>query len=204
MATISSGEQLQQHLIALTVGTPVKDSDRQCLHRTNFRIPRHQALLDELADYVAGGSRTGGASSTSRFGNRIPISANALEIQESIRSVVMPSFPGAPLKNQVSAWIRNHLHQELHDEALATTTSWIRAIVALRHPSHDLQGFCPNCGQQEVMKTSCDGSASIRQSALYYTDERASCRSCSATWEGLEGMKVSACYFIARTNIVHY
>ena len=180
MATISSGEQLQQHLIALTVGTPVKDSDRQCLHRTNFRIPRHQALLDELADYVAGGSRTGGASSSSRFGCRIPISANALEIQESIRSVVMPSFPGAPLKNQVSAWIRNHLHQELHDEALATTTSWIRAIVALRHPSHDLQGFCPNCGEQEVMKTSCDGSTSIRRSALYYTTERASCRSCSA------------------------
>ena len=52
MATISSGEQLQQHLIALTVGTPVKDADRQCLHRTKFRIPRHQALLDELADYV--------------------------------------------------------------------------------------------------------------------------------------------------------
>ena len=192
MATISSGEQLQQHLIALTVGTPVKDADRQCLHRTKFRIPRHQALLDELADYVAGGSRTGGASSTSRFGCRIPISANALEVQESIRSVAMPSFPGAPLKNQVSAWIRNHLHQELHDEALATTTSWIRAIVALRHPSHDLQGFCPNCGEQEVMKTSCDGSTSIRQSALYYTTERASCRSCSATWEGLEGMKVLA------------
>ena len=59
MATISSGEQLQQHLIALTVGTPVKDADRQCLHRQKFRIPRHQALLDELADYVAGGSRTG-------------------------------------------------------------------------------------------------------------------------------------------------
>ena len=192
MATISSGEQLHQHLIALTVGTPVKDSDRQCLHRTNFRIPRHQALLDELADYVAGGSRTGGASSTSRFGSRIPISANALEIQESIRSVVMPSFPGAPLKNQVSAWIRNHLHQELHDEALATTPSWIRAIVALRHPSHDLQGFCPNCGQQEVMKTSCDGSTSIRRPALYYTAERASCRSCSAMWEGLEGMKALA------------
>ena len=192
MANISSGEQLHQHLIALTVGTPVKDSDRQCLHRTNFRIPRHQALLDELADYVAGGSRTGGASSTSRFGSRIPISANALEIQESIRSVVMPSFPGAPLKNQVSAWIRNHLHQELHDEALATTTSWIRAIVALRHPSHDLQGFCPNCGQQEVMKTSCDGSTSIRRPALYYTAERASCRSCSAMWEGLEGMKALA------------
>lgn len=53
MATISSGEQLQQHLIALTVGTPVKDADRQCLHRQKFRIPRHQALLDELADYVA-------------------------------------------------------------------------------------------------------------------------------------------------------
>ena len=189
MATISSGEQLQQHLIALTVGTPVKDTDRQCLHRAKFRIPRHQALLDELADYVAGGSRTGGASSASRFGCRIPISANALEVQESIRSVVMPSFPGAPLKNQVSAWIRNHLHQELHDEALATTTSWIRAIVALRHPSHDLQGFCPNCGEQEVMKTSCDGSTSIRRSALYYTTERASCRSCSAVWEGLEGMK---------------
>ena len=134
MATISSGEQLQQHLIALTVGTPVKDADRQCLHRTKFRIPRHQALLDELADYVAGGSRTGGASSTSRFGCRMPISANALQVQESIRSVVMGSFPGAPLKNQVSAWIRNHLHQELHDEALAITTSWIRAIVALRHP----------------------------------------------------------------------
>ena len=117
MATISSGEQLQQHLIALTVGTPVKDADRQCLHRTKFRIPRHQALLDELADYVAGGSRTGGASSTSRFGCRMPISANALQVQESIRSVVMGSFPGAPLKNQVSAWIRNHLHQELHDEA---------------------------------------------------------------------------------------
>lgn len=192
MATISSGEQLQQHLIALTVGTPVKDADRQCLHRTKFRIPRHQALLDELADYVAGGSRTGGASSTSRFGCRIPISANALEIQESIRSVVMSSFPGAPLKNQVSAWIRNHLHQELHDEALATTTSWVRAIVALRHPSHDLQGFCPNCGEQEVMKTSCDGSTSIRRSALYYTAERASCRSCSAMWEGLEGMKALA------------
>lgn len=192
MATISSGEQLQQHLIALTVGTPVKDSDRQCLHRTKFRIPRHQALLDELADYVAGGSRTGGASSTSRFGCRIPISSNALEIQESIRSVVMPSLPGAPLKNQVSAWIHNHLHQELHDEALATTTSWIRTIVALRHPSHDLQGFCPNCGQQEVMKTSCDGSTSIRRSALYYTAERAYCRSCSAMWEGLEGMKALA------------
>ena len=192
MATISSGEQLQQHLIALTVGTPVKDSDRQCLHRTKFRIPRHQALLDELADYVAGGSRTGGASSTSRFGSRIPISANALEIQESIRAVVMPSFPGAPLKNQVSAWIHNHLHQELHDEALATTTSWIRTIVALRHPSHDLQGFCPNCGQQEVMKTSCDGSTSIRRPALYYTAERAYCRSCSAMWEGLEGMKALA------------
>ena len=192
MATISSGEQLQQHLIALTVGTPVKDTDRQCLHRAKFRIPRHQALLDELADYVAGGSRTGGASSASRFGCRIPISANALEVQESIRSVVMPSFPGAPLKNQVSAWIRNHLHQELHDEALATTTSWIRAIVALRHPSHDLQGFCPNCGEQEVMKTSCDGSTSIRRSALYYTTERASCRSCSAVWEGLEGMKALA------------
>ena len=192
MATISSGEQLQQHLIALTVGTPVKDSDRQCLHRTKFRIPRHQALLDELADYVAGGSRTGGASSTSRFGCRIPISANALEIQESIRAVVMPSFPGAPLKNQVSAWIHNHLHQELHDEALATTTSWIRTIVALRHPSHDLQGVCPNCGQQEVMKTSCDGSTSIRRPALYYTAERASCRSCSAMWEGLEGMKALA------------
>ena len=189
MATISSGEQLQQHLIALTVGTPVKDADRQCLHRTKFRIPRHQALLDELADYVAGGSRTGGASSTSRFGCRIPISSNALEIQESIRSVVMPSLPGAPLKNQVSAWIHNHLHQELHDEALATTTSWIRTIVALRHPSHDLQGFCPNCGEQEVMKTSCDGSTSIRRSALYYTAERAYCRSCSAMWEGLEGMK---------------
>ena len=97
MATISPGEQLQQHLIALTVGTPVKDADRQCLHRAKFRIPRHQALLDELADYVAGGSRTGGASSASRFGCRIPISANALEVQESIRSVVMPSFPGAPL-----------------------------------------------------------------------------------------------------------
>lgn len=192
MATISSGEQLQQHLIALTVGTPVKDADRQCLHRTNFRIPRHQALLDELADYVAGGSRTGGASSTSRFGCRIPISSNALEIQESIRSVVMPSLPGAPLKNQVSAWIHNHLHQELHDEALATTTSWIRTIVALRHPSHDLQGFCPNCGEQEVMKTSCDGSTSIRRSALYYTAERAYCRSCSAMWEGLEGMKTLA------------
>ena len=174
------------------MGTPVKDADRQCLHRAKFRIPRHQALLDELADYVAGGSRTGGASSASRFGCRIPISANALEIQESIRSVVMPSFPGAPLKNQVSAWIRNHLHQELHDEALATTTSWIRAIVALRHPSHDLQGFCPNCGEQEVMKTSCDGSTSIRRSALYYTAERASCRSCSAVWEGLEGMKALA------------
>lgn len=192
MATISSGEQLQQHLIALTVGTPVKDSDRQCLHRTKFRIPRHQALLDELADYVAGGSRTGGASSTSRFGCRIPISSNALEIQESIRSVVVPSLPGAPLKNQVSAWIHNHLHQELHDEALATTTSWIRTIVALRHPSHDLQGFCPNCGEQEVMKTSCDGSTSIRRSALYYTAERAYCRSCSAMWEGLEGMKALA------------
>ena len=192
MATISSGEQLQQHLIALTVGTPVKDADRQCLHRTNFRIPRHQALLEELADYVAGGSRTGGASSSSRFGCRIPISANALEIQESIRSVAVRSFPGAPLKNQVSAWIRSHLHQELHDEALATTTSWIRTIVALRHPSHDLQGFCPNCGEQEVMKTSCDGSTSIRRSALYYTAERASCRSCSAMWEGLEGMKALA------------
>lgn len=192
MATISSGKQLQQHLIALTVGTPVKDADRQCLHRTKFRIPRHQALLDELADYVAGGSRTGGASSTSRFGCRIPISSNALEIQESIRSVVMPSLPGAPLKNQVSAWIHNHLHQELHDEALATTPSWIRTIVALRHPSHDLQGFCPNCGQQEVMKTSCDGSTSIRRPALYYTAERASCRSCSAMWEGLEGMKALA------------
>ena len=192
MATISSGEQLQQHLIALTVGTPVKDADRQCLHRTKFRIPRHQALLDELADYVAGGSRTGGASSTSRFGCRIPISSNALEIQESIRSVLMPSLPGAPLKNQVSAWIHNHLHQELHDEALATTTSWIRTIVALRHPSHDLQGFCPNCGEQEVMKTSCDGSTSIRRSALYYSAERAYCRSCSAMWEGLEGMKALA------------
>ena len=150
MATISSGEQLQQHLIALTVGTPVKDADRRCLHRPKFRIPRHQALLDELADYIAGGSRTGGASSTSRFGCRMPISANALQVQESIRSVVMGSFPGASLKNQVSAWIRNHLHQELHDEALAITTSWIRAIVALRHPIHDLQGFCPNCGEQEV------------------------------------------------------
>lgn len=192
MATISSSDQLQQHLIALTVGTPVKDADRQCLHRPKFRIPRHQALLDELADYVAGGSRIGGASSTSRFGCRMPISANALQVQESIRSVVMGSFPGASLKNQVSAWIRNHLHQELHDEALAITTSWIRAIVALRHPSHDLQGFCPNCGEQEVTKTSCDGSTSIRKSALYYTAERASCRSCSAVWEGLEGMKALA------------
>ena len=172
MATISSGEQLQQHLIALTVGTPVKDADRQCLHRQKFRIPRHQALLDELADYVAGGSRTGGASSTSRFGCRMPISANALQVQESIRSVVMGSFPGAPLKNQVSAWIRNHSHQELQDEAL--------------------QGFCPNCGEQEVTKTSCDELTSIRRSALYYTAERASCRSCSATWEGLEGMQALA------------
>ena len=123
MATISSSEQLQQHLIALTVGTPVKDADRQCLHRQKFRIPRHQALLDELADYVAGGSRTGGASSSNRFGCRMPISANALEIQESIRSVVASSRPREPLKNQVSAWIHNHLCQELYDEALPVTTS---------------------------------------------------------------------------------
>lgn len=44
MATISSGEQLQQHLIALTVGTPVKDADRQCLHRAQssvFHAIRH-------------------------------------------------------------------------------------------------------------------------------------------------------------------
>ena len=37
MATISSGEQLQQHLIALTVGTPVKDADRQSV----FHAIRH-------------------------------------------------------------------------------------------------------------------------------------------------------------------
>lgn len=194
MATISSSEQLQQHLIALTVGTPVKDADRWHHNRVRSYIPRHQALLDELADYVAGGSRTGGASGSNRFGCRMPISANALEIQESIRSVVASSRPREPLKNQVSAWIHNHLCQELYDEALPVTTSWIRAIVALRYPVHDLQGCCPICGEYEVFKTSCDASSPthMRRSALFYTVERASCRSCSTVWDGLEGMKTLA------------
>lgn len=194
MATISSSEQLQQHLIALTVGTPVKDADRWHHNRVRSYIPRHQALLDELSDYVAGGSRTGGMSSSNRFGCRMPISANALEIQESIRSVVASSRPGEPLKNQVSAWIRSHLCQELYTEALPVTTSWIQAIVALRYPVHDLQGCCPICGEHEVFKTSCDASnpTYVRKPALFYTVERASCRSCSTVWDGLEGMKALA------------
>lgn len=189
--TTMSTKQLQQHLIVLTVGTPVATANRP---RTGTYAPCHQALLDELADYVAGGSRTGGASSAGRYGCRLPLSANALEVQENIRSTVIGSCPGAPLKMQVKAWGQFHLSQGSVTQALDITTAWIRAIMALRYPVHELQATCPSCGEYEVIKTNCDGATSshLRKSALYYTVERARCRSCSATWEGLEGMKILA------------
>lgn len=178
----------------LTAGRPrliVRDyidpNTLKTIHKSEY--VREQPLIETLTDTLEGGSRNGSAS-TSTAGSRMPISGNALDILTHIEQTVKGYGPTDNLKKQLTGWAKA-CEKDGADTELAAAyqaARWCELIRALATHNHDLTGGCPTCHENHI-KVADPAGGYIKQTALVWNVERATCRNCGAVWEGEDGMR---------------